>query len=173
MSFIYYFGRITICALLVISVAACSDPNNNVVENSELANGESKPVLDVYKRATCGCCRKWVDHINEYGFSTNSHNKNDLTALKKEKGIAPVYQSCHTAVSKEGYVFEGHIPAKIIKRFLDEKPDGAIGLSVPRMPTGSPGMEVGNKFNKYNVLLLMKDGTAETYAEISSLSEQY
>lgn len=167
------FTRFTVITIISLFMIACSDTNNGVTETLESRDNKIGLMLDVYKRSTCGCCKKWINHVKDYGFTINTHNKNDLSALKKSKGIAPAYQSCHTAVSKDGYVFEGHIPAKFVQRFLEEKPAGAIGLSVPRMPTGSPGMEVGTKFMSYQVLLLKQEGTAEPYAKMNSLDEQY
>ena len=99
------------------------------------------------------------------GFDVNPRNRVNMNTIKREFDIAPQYQSCHTA-KYEGYVFEGHIPAAVIQRFLDERPDDAIGLAVPGMPAGSPGMEMGDRFDKFDVLLLKSDGSAEVYAHI-------
>ena len=89
-----------------------------------------------------------------------------MQEIKEKYNIKPAYRSCHTAVSEDGYIFEGHIPGKYITQFLSEKNPNAIGLSVPGMPLGSPGMEVGNRFTPYEVLILFKDGTSKVYAEI-------
>ena len=131
------------------------------------------PLLEVYKSPTCNCCEKWIDHIGQHGFMSKSHNQHDLSAFKGSKGIAPQYRSCHTAVSKGGYVFEGHVPAKFIHQFLANPPATAIGLSVPAMPVGTPGMEVGDKFMPYQVILLNVDGSYDIYAEINSYQEQF
>ena len=80
--------------------------------------------------------------------------------------IKPEYRSCHNAVSSDGFIFEGHIPSKYIKQFLSESHDDAIGLSVPSMPLGSPGMEFENRFMPYEVLILFKDGSSKVYAEV-------
>ena len=80
----------------------------------------------------------------------------DLKPIKEKYGIKPDFRSCHTAVSKDGYVFEGHVPAKLVKQFLSQPRTDAIGLSVPAMVVGSPGMEMGEKFMPYQVLLLKK-----------------
>ena len=120
--------------------------------------------LEVYKSPTCGCCNKWVDHMQAAGIAVNAHNVDDLAGVKRAHGITRPNQSCHTAVSPEGYVFEGHVPAELVARFLAEKPAGARGLLVPGMPVGSPGMEVGDKFMPHEVLLLKVDGTTEVYA---------
>lgn len=107
------------------------------------------------------------------GFQTTTHDRSNFSALKAQKGIKPRFQSCHTAISKNGYVFEGHIPAKFIKQFLQQKPEDAIGLAVPAMPVGTPGMEMGNKFMPYEVLLLKADGSFQSYAQVNSQREQY
>ncbi len=102
------------------------------------------------------------------GFDAEAHHPADLNKVKSANGIAPRYQSCHTAISADGYVFEGHIPAPTIERFLAEKPQDVIGLAVPGMPVGSPGMEMGNRHDDYDVLLLKKDGSVEIYEHISA-----
>ena len=86
--------------------------------------------------------------------------------IKDSFKIKPEYRSCHTSVSSNGYIFEGHIPSKYIDQFLSEEHPNAIGLSVPGMPLGSPGMEVEGMFTPYNVLILYKDGTSDIYAEV-------
>lgn len=129
--------------------------------------------MNVFKSPTCGCCGEWVEHIEERGFATTSNHPKDLAGLKKELGIAPEYQSCHTGVTNNGYVFEGHIPAHLIKQFLASPPKDAIGLAVPGMPMGSPGMEMGDHFSAYDVLLLNKDGTTKVYAKVDNADSQY
>lgn len=106
------------------------------------------------------------------GFAAHTHDTENLASIKSQYSISPQYQSCHTAVSSDGYVFEGHIPAKFVQQFLSEKPDNVIGLAVPAMPVGSPGMEMGDKFMPYQVLLLKEDGTSEIYAEINTAEDQ-
>ena len=107
-----------------------------------------------------------MKHLESLDFETSPEDHQNLLHIKEKFGIRPEYRSCHTAVSKEGYVFEGHIPGEYISKFLAENNPNAIGLSVPGMPMGSPGMEVGDKFTPYDVLILYKDGTSEVYAEV-------
>ena len=128
--------------------------------------------LEVYKNPNCGCCKKWIANLNGKHIQTKSHESANITQLKKSLGIQPKFYSCHTALSKDGYVFEGHIPAKYIKQFLKERPKGAIGLSVPSMPVGSPGMEYQGKFMPYNIILMRKDGSSAVYAQITIASDQ-
>lgn len=131
--------------------------------------------LDVYMTRTCGCCGLWVDHAEEHGFHTvvNYMDQDELTRAKLELGVGLRLQSCHTAVSTDGYVFEGHLPARLIHEFLADVPDGARGLAVPGMPIGSPGMEMGERFDPYDVLLMMDDGSVRVHTRIESLDQQY
>lgn len=120
------------------------------------------PIIDVYKSPTCGCCNKWIDHLKANGFAVRSHDTPDVVQHKIRLGIPPGYDSCHTA-EVGGYVIEGHVPAKDIKRLLKEKPV-ARGLTVPGMPIGSPGMEQGSHKDVYDVILLGKDGKPRVYS---------
>ena len=122
--------------------------------------------LLVHKTPTCGCCKKWVDHMQENGFSVKTEDHQSLAMIKDDLQIQPKFRSCHTGVSEEGHFFEGHVPSKYVVQFLSESTPGAIGLSVPGMPLGSPGMEVDNRFTPYDVLIHFQDGTSEVYAEI-------
>lgn len=124
--------------------------------------------LDVYSSPTCGCCTKWVSHVEAAHFDVALHHPSDLNKVKDDNGILPRYQSCHTAVTKDGYVFEGHIPADTMKRFLSNPPPNSLGLAVPGMPIGSPGMEMGNRYDAYNVLLLGKDGSSAVFEQIAN-----
>ena len=111
-------------------------------------------VMDVHKEPTCGCCVGWIAHMDEQGFTSNVHHPRNISSVKQELGVLPQWQSCHTAVTKEGYVFEGHVPAKFIKQFMASPPEGALGLAAPGMPVGSPGMVIGNNFTPYAIILM-------------------
>lgn len=119
------------------------------------------PIMTVWKNPSCGCCGKWVEHMRTAGFTLKVKEDENLTAVKRMAGIPDHLQSCHTArIGK--YVIEGHVPASDVKRFLKMKPEG-LGLVVPGMPSGSPGMENG-EHDPYDVLLLKKDGTTEVFS---------
>tara|TARA_B100000676_G_scaffold249399_1_gene253453 strand:- start:110 stop:592 length:483 start_codon:yes stop_codon:yes gene_type:complete len=157
----YYRGMITkifmpLKILLLVSLGSFEVHSNNVDESQLL----------IHKTPTCGCCKKWIKHLEEDGFLTLSEDHQSLQEIKEKYNIKPKYRSCHTGVSKEGYIFEGHIPSKYISQFLSEKNPNAIGLSVPGMPLGSPGMEIEGMFTPYNVLILFKDGSSKVYAEV-------
>lgn len=114
-----------------------------------------------------------VSHLQFHGLKSNNHHPNDLNAIKNRYRISPQYQSGHTAISLDGYVFEGHIRALLITHFLAEEPEGAIGLAVPGMPQSSSGMEMGKRFTPYDVLLLKGDGSSEVYLRITSLTQTF
>lgn len=104
------------------------------------SNGAAgQPTIQVYKTPTCGCCTKWIDHLEAAGFEVEATDLPDLTSLKRENGVPAELVSCHTAIV-DGYVIEGHVPAQDIARLLAERPSIG-GLAVPEMPLGSPGME--------------------------------
>ncbi|OZA29413.1 MAG: metal-binding protein [Hydrogenophilales bacterium 17-61-9] len=120
------------------------------------------PVVDVYKSPTCGCCNKWVDHLKANGFAVRSHDTQNVAAHKARLGVPAGYDACHTA-QVNGYLVEGHVPAREIKRLLKEKPR-ARGLVVPAMPMGSPGMEADGRKDAYDVFLVNRDGSTQTYS---------
>tara|TARA_B100001109_G_scaffold46982_1_gene37827 strand:- start:780 stop:1250 length:471 start_codon:yes stop_codon:yes gene_type:complete len=128
---------------------------------------DNNPSLLVHKTPTCGCCKQWIKHLEKNGFTTSTKDHQNLQEIKESYQIRPEYRSCHTGVSKDGYIFEGHIPSEYITQFLSEEHPNAIGLSVPGMPLGSPGMEVEGRFMQYDVLILFKDGTSKIYAKVS------
>ncbi len=151
--------------LLAFLVTACGDdgpPEPQATETTAPASEEMKtastdPVLEVYKSPTCGCCGAWVDHMKENGYDVVVHEQQNLQSIKEKAGILPGQGSCHTAFIGD-YVIEGHVPASDVDRLLAERPD-AKGLTVPGMPVGSPGMEMGDRVDAYDVLLFDENGT--------------
>lgn len=117
--------------------------------------------ITVYKSPWCGCCSKWADHLQAKGHTVTTKNMENLDAIKKMAGVPEGLQSCHTAMV-EGYVLEGHVPARDIERLLAERPK-AKGLAVPGMPVGSPGME-GGAPERFDVMLFGTDGSTSVYA---------
>jgi hypothetical protein len=116
----------------------------------------------VYKTAACGCCKIWVDYLEENGFTVRTEDVSNLAAVKVELGVPPQLQTCHTAVV-DGYVIEGHVPLEPIQRLLAERPEIA-GLAVPGMPVGSPGMEVpGQPAAPYDIVAFDEEGNTEVY----------
>lgn len=125
------------------------------------ARGAS-PKLDVFKDPNCGCCTGWADHMKAAGFDVRVSEAADLVAVRKRLGMPEQYAGCHSG-SVNGYALEGHVPAADAKRLLASRPK-AIGLSVLGMPTGSPGMEMGERTQPYEVLLIGRNGQSSVFA---------
>jgi hypothetical protein len=120
------------------------------------------PQVDVYKNPDCGCCTGWIDHLKAAGFPVRVHETPNTGAVRKRYGIPDEFGSCHTGLVA-GYALEGHVPAEDVKRLLAKKPP-AVGLSVPGMPVGSPGMEMGSRKDPFQVLLIDKAGRSSVFA---------
>lgn len=111
--------------------------------------------ITVYRSPTCGCCSKWIEHLKANGFEVADNVTKDVQAVKDKYGVPKEMASCHTAIVN-GYVVEGHVPANDIKALLKIKPS-IIGISVPGMPVGTPGMEMGDRKDAYKVIGFDKD----------------
>ncbi|WP_201581198.1 DUF411 domain-containing protein [Psychrobacter glacincola] len=185
--------RGTLVLLAASSLFACSQPSSGVsdanttsvtTENATaisahmMTRSVSKPDLlknvsaTVYKDANCGCCKEWISHAEDNGLSATAQDVADLAVFKERYSVPTEMRSCHTVVTTDDYVFEGHVPAKYMAQFLENPPVQAMGLAVPGMPVGSPGMEYQNKFMPYQVMQLNKDGTTQVYADIESVEQQ-
>jgi hypothetical protein len=127
------------------------------------ASAQRGPIaIHVFKNADCGCCGEWVKHLETAGFRVKVTNVTDTAAVRSRLGMPDRYGSCHTA-TVEGYVLEGHVPATDVRRLIATRP-AALGLAVPGMPVGSPGMEVGDRVDRYDVLLVPRIGDASVFA---------
>ena len=127
-----------------------------------LTRAADQPTVEVWKSPTCGCCKDWVTHMESHGFTVRVHDTGNTT-MRQRLGLPQHLGSCHTALVG-GYVVEGHVPAEDVKRLLKEKPT-ALGLTVPGMPVGSPGMDgpaYGGRRDPYDVLLVSGRGDAAT-----------
>jgi len=140
--------------------AATARPAVNTALHAAGHSAESSLLAVVYKTPTCGCCAKWVEHLQANGFKVEVHDMDAVEPVKAELGVPGELASCHTA-RIGGYVFEGHVPAEVIQRVLREKPEAA-GFAVPGMPTGSPGMEGPTK-DPYDIVAFNKDGSTRVY----------
>ncbi len=127
---------------------------------AEQSQEASLPEVTVYKSPTCGCCKKWVNHLEDNGFNVKAINKQNMGPIKNRFGVRRNLASCHTAVV-DGYVIEGHVPASSIKRLLTERPN-IEGLTVPGMLMGTPGME-GPRKQPYQVLTFDAQGNTSVY----------
>ena len=163
--------------VMVFSVSACDTKDAESASASTLSASQRggaqvtpsapqpsvTPVsIKVYKTPTCGCCKAWVEHLEQNGFKAEVVDMPDLSAVKTKHGVGPELQSCHTAVVGD-YTIEGHVPADLIMKMVNEKP-AIAGLAVPGMPAGSPGMEGATKEN-YDVLTFDRAGRTTVYAK--------
>lgn len=130
----------------------------------QLGLAAAAPLVEVYKNEGCGCCDGWIEHLKANGFAVKAHNVANTSDYREKFRIPDKLGACHTA-TVQGYAIEGHVPAAEIKRLLAERPK-AIGLAVPSMPLGSPGME-GPRKDPYDVLLVKADGSYSIYQHYS------
>lgn len=162
-------------------LVACSDKDDAlqastmpVATAGHAAHTAAAPVnttfIEVWKTPTCGCCKVWVKHLEKEGFSVKANDVPQTGPIRTKLGIPDDMGSCHTGLVA-GFAIEGHVPAADIKRLLAE-PESlrqqVIGLSVPGMPIGSPGMEMGNKRDKFDVMLVLKSGSSRVYQSYPS-----
>lgn len=122
-----------------------------------------RPVMEVWKDPSCGCCKDWITHLEQSGFELRVHDSGN-TAARARFGMPVKFGSCHTA-RIGGYTIEGHVPVREIQRLLQEKPK-AVGLAVPGMVVGSPGMDgpsYGQRKDPYDVILVKADGSGTVY----------
>lgn len=143
-----------LCAALATTLPGMAQP-------LQQGSGQALPVVEIYKSAECGCCKAWAEHLQKNGFEVILHDVDDVPAARKKLGMPSKYGSCHSAKAGQ-YLVEGHVPAADIKRLLIERPK-AIGLAVPSMPPGSPGMESEHPVS-YDTLLITPDGKAKVFA---------
>lgn len=130
------------------------------------AKPPQRPVVEVWKTPSCGCCHDWIRHLQAKGFEVQAHDVSDARKreVRQRLGLADRFGSCHTA-RVQGYVLEGHVPAREIERLLNTRPR-ALGLAVPGMPVGAPGMdgpEYGGRLDPYDVLLVQSGGNATVF----------
>lgn len=163
------------------AIEAANSPKADAGQNQKLTAvtaAISNPTLlnnvsaTVYKDIDCSCCKDWIDYAQSNGMSTIAEHPKDLASLKDRYSVPNDMRSCHTTVTTDGYVFEGHVPAKYVAEFLAKPPIQALGLAVPGMPMGSPGMEYDNQFMPYQVMQINKDGSSEVYASIETSDQQ-
>jgi hypothetical protein len=122
--------------------------------------------ITIFKSPTCGCCGEWAKHLRENGFTVREIERVDMAAVKAEVGVPGEMHSCHTAMIG-GELVEGHVPADVLRDYLADLDtrQASLGLSVPGMPIGSPGMEMpGQPADPYDVVAFSSDGSARVFA---------
>jgi hypothetical protein len=146
--------------VLYLAVAAALAWAGNVW----LAAQTPKPQMTVYKSPTCGCCSKWIEHMQANGFAVKAIDVDDIDKVKRDRGVPPSAASCHTGLVN-GYVVEGHVPADAVLKMLKDKP-AIAGLAVPGMPIGTPGMEMPNgQKDPYIIVSFDKTGKTAVYSK--------
>jgi hypothetical protein len=120
--------------------------------------------MQVYKTPTCGCCRAWVDHVNDNGFTATAQDMPDVGPTRKKLGVPDRLASCHTA-TVGNYIIEGHVPANAVHRLIASKDAQILGLAVPGMVAGSPGME-GLTKDPYDIIAFDRQGGTRVYEHI-------
>jgi hypothetical protein len=164
--FIGSFITVLVAAILFWPSSDAEEPQTTAATSMESSQPmmhapEGAISVTMYKNEGCMCCTRWAEHMNKEGFYVTEEITRQLGAIKSEQGITSKLASCHTAMI-DGYVVEGHVPPADVQRLLEERPD-AVGLSVPGMPEGSPGMEGPNP-NPYDVLLINSDGSTSVFS---------
>ena len=150
-----------LCAALGAALPGMAQPlQQGSGQAASTSSGQALPIVEVYKSAECCCCKIWAEHLQKNGFTVILHDVDDVPAARKKLGMPGKYGSCHTARAGQ-YLIEEHVPAADIKRLLKERPR-AIGLAVPSMPPGSPGMESDHPV-AYDTLLIGEDGKARVF----------
>lgn len=159
-------ARAAWAAVLLVGAAACGaqapDASPATAATNGAENGDA-PLAVVHRNPTCGCCREWVAHLKENGFEVRDVETADVAAVKQRLGVPGQLGACHTA-EVDGYVIEGHVPADVVQRLLEEQPSDIAGLAVPGMPVGSPGMEVpGRPAQSYDIIAWDESGKTWVY----------
>ena len=163
--------RVKLFAITLVAttfaIAGCAKGFNTAAASDAalIEQAAASSTLTVFRSPTCGCCSKWIDHMEAAGFKVEDNVTEDMDAVKQQYGVPATMTSCHTTVAN-GYAIEGHIPAADVARLLVEKPDVA-GIAVPGMPIGSPGMESGDYTEPYTVFSFSEDGTTTTFSNHS------
>ncbi len=132
----------------------------SLVTRPALAALQDPPPITVYKSPSCGCCGQWTEYLKQNGFRPEVVDMDDISALKRLAQVPDDLEACHTAVV-ERYVVEGHVPVEAIRKMLSERPK-IIGIAVPGMPPGSPGMPGGTR-ERFNVVAFTSNGNHRPY----------
>lgn len=168
MTFFSKNGLLKLLAMATLGLAAACSDSDGIGQSSAQ---QSDNFVEVWKTPTCGCCAAWVSHLEENGFTVKVNDVDNTDSFRAALGMPQEYGSCHSA-KVNGYAIEGHVPASDIKKLLTEKPD-AVGLTVPAMPMGSPGMEhpdFPEKRAEYDVLLVNKGGAFTIYKHYDAIN---
>ena len=163
---IYGAGAAVLTAALFAGSGAVGAGSAQAAEVERRASADASavgdgPLITLYKNPTCDCCLAWAEHMRQNGFAVEVDEGADLAAVRAGHGVPPDAASCHTALV-DGYAIEGHVPADVVHRLLRERP-AVVGIAVPGMPPGVPGMP-GEGSGSYDVVAFLADGGTRVYA---------
>lgn len=166
-------GLFTLAGIGAVSLlTACGDgPTLSTAGTASPSGAGARPAMTVSKDVSCGCCNGWVDHMRDNGFAITTEHPDNLATVWTEHDIPLDLQSCHLGLTAAGDIVVGHVPARHVLEYLADPPSGSRGLSVPQMPVGTPGMEQGDQFDPYDIMLIT-DGEPEVFARVTTASQQ-
>ena len=165
------FTKKSVLNSLIFSGILFTNINNTHKSIALTQNIIDPPKVFSYRSVSCGCCKKWINHLRDNGLEVVDNIVEDLSAIKDQYQIPNDLKSCHSALIAN-YTIEGHVPIKSIDKLLREKPD-IKGIAVPGMPIGSPGMEMhthdshSHDYENYKVVSFSKTGKTKIFDEIS------
>ncbi len=154
------------CLVIFSFMSGCTSTTSDTARPSTTAQAGEQ--ITVYKSPFCLCCNDWIKHLESNAFAVTSENGLDTASVKQQWKVPPPMQGCHTGVWNNQYVFEGHVPARLIRKFLANPPKDSIGLAVPGMPQGSPGMYRGKNFEPYVVYAIQSNGEYRFYEKVTA-----
>ncbi|WGL17086.1 DUF411 domain-containing protein [Microbulbifer bruguierae] len=159
--------RRTLNILQLVSIGILISLSGNVRASEKPDSANTAQDIVVYKSPFCLCCNDWVNHLKKNGLVVETQNGLDTAEIKQRWNVPHSMQGCHTGVWRGQFVFEGHVPARLIRQFLANPPKGSIGLAVPGMPQGSPGMYRGGEFEPYVVYSILPEGEYRFYERVT------
>ncbi|MBD2001149.1 DUF411 domain-containing protein [Leptolyngbya sp. FACHB-541] len=159
-----YVKLIVVCWMAIATVIVLTTASAEAASTPDVMS-EAMPEIVVYRDPSCSCCGGWMEHLETQGFQATNTPTPEVDALKQQYGIPDDLTSCHTAII-DGYVVEGHVPAEDIKRLLAERPN-VVGIAVPGMPVGTPGMESGDERESFSVFSFDEQGNTEVFNHYS------
>jgi hypothetical protein len=152
-------NKLNICLVLALLTSGFNSNAEPFVKPIATVTDPIK--IEIYRSPSCSCCGKWVEHLKENNFLVKDNLVDDLQGIKDKYGVSKDMASCHTAVVN-GYVVEGHVPANDIRKLLKLKLN-VVGIAVPAMPIGTPGMEMGTHKDSYDVISFDKNKKYQTF----------
>lgn len=158
-----------ICPLVLFLLAGSAHAQSSFWDDYDKTATEEPTKITVYRSESCGCCKRWIEHLEKHNFVIEDHIVSNPHQVKEALGLPFQLGSCHTAIVND-YVVEGHVPANDIKKLIADNPQHIAGLSVPQMPHGTPGMETGLRYDDFNVLSFSKDNKVNVFSSYKHIN---